>query len=267
MSDSALVKPTHLDPSPLGTKEYWDSLYETEISNHAADTSDVGTIWFNDSNAEDKVLDFLQTQIVEEKILGDTVTRNNASFLDLGTGNGHFLMRLRGWSEDDEDEEEEESWGGKMLGVDYSEKSVQFARRIAEGKLATQETPKPHQEIEFQHWDIMTQPPSSILSGTQSSGWDVVLDKGTFDAISLSEEKDSNGQRICERYKEKVVPLIRAGGILLVTSCNWTVEELRAWFEGGELRYVDCIGYKTFSFGGKKGQTISSVCFRKESVP
>ncbi|KAH8665002.1 S-adenosyl-L-methionine-dependent methyltransferase [Tricladium varicosporioides] len=265
MADNALIRPTHLDPSPLGTKEYWDSLYETEISNHAADTSDVGTIWFNDSQAEDKALSFLETHIVVEKILGDKITKENASFLDLGTGNGHFLVRLRGWG--DEDEEDEGAWIGRMLGVDYSEKSVEFARRIAEEKLVAQEISPSKREIEFIHWDIMSQTPSSILTGAQSSGWDVVLDKGTFDAISLSEETDSNGRRICEGYKEKVVPLIREGGILLVTSCNWTAEELRAWFEGGELKYVNCIGYRTFSFGGKKGQTISSVCFRKESVP
>jgi hypothetical protein len=149
-----------------------------------------------------------------------------------------------------------------MLGVDYSEKSVEFARRIADDKGFG--TGSGAAEVEFRWWDIMLQDPIGVvLEGQNEKGWDVVLDKGTFDAISLSEEKDQSGRRICESYKERAVPLIRDGGILLVTSCNWTDDELRAWFEGGELEYVDTIKYKSFSFGGKKGQTISSICLRR----
>jgi hypothetical protein len=180
--------------------------------------------------------------------------------------------------EDDEDDEDGEGggvgdgasmgWNGKMLGVDYSLKSIEFAKRIADDKKlgpSSVEIPESNMKlVEFKWWDIMSQDPQGIvLEGTNADGWDVVLDKGTFDAISLSEEKDENGRRICEGYKGKVVPLIRERGVLLVTSCNWTEEELMAWFDGGELELVDKIEYKSFSFGGKKGQTISSVCFRK----
>ncbi|KAG9233599.1 methyltransferase domain-containing protein [Amylocarpus encephaloides] len=255
-------KPSHLEPSPLGTKEYWDDLYTTELTNHALDTSDVGTIWFNDSSAEDKILPFLNQEILENGTLGPSINRTNCSFLDLGTGNGHLLFRLRCVSGDED--ENEEPWEGKMLGVDYSEKSVEFAKRIAEGHgLGTR-------DVEFKWWDIVSQIPTaaSILGEEQESGFDVVLDKGTFDAISLSEEKDAQGRRICEGYKEKVVPLIRPGGIFLVTSCNWTTEELKGWFEGGEgemvLTVVGEIAYKRFTFGGAVGQTISSVCFKRK---
>ncbi|KAH8794010.1 hypothetical protein BGZ57DRAFT_749411 [Hyaloscypha finlandica] len=263
MATNSSPKPTHLEPSPLGTKEYWDNLYTAEITNHSLDPSDEGTIWFDDSAAEDKILAFLEEKIVNEGILGDWVTRGNCTFLDLGTGNGHFLFRLReGDDEVVDDEEGQGGWGGRMLGVDYSKKSVEFARRIAGDKgvgIGSGEM-----EVEFEWWDVMSQGPvAAVLEGRTERGWDVVLDKGTFDAISLSEEKDANGRRICEGYKERVVPLIRGGGILLVTSCNWTEEELVAWFQGGELEYVDTIKYKSFSFGGRKGQTISSVCFKK----
>jgi hypothetical protein len=186
----------------------------------------------------------------------------------LGTGNGHFLFRLRegGVDSDVEGEEEEVEengeWRGRMLGVDYSEKSIEFARRIAGDKELGPGAGE--REVEFRWWDVMSEDPAgAVLEGSNKKGWDVVLDKGTFDAISLSEERDASGRRMCEGYKERVVPLVREGGILLVTSCNWTEEELVAWFQGDELDCVDTIKYKTFSFGGRKGQTISSVCFRK----
>lgn len=249
----------------------WDNLYSIEITNHNLDPSDEGTIWFDDSSAEDKILSFLDEQICENHILGDGITRSNCSFLDLGTGNGHFLFSLRNHGQQKEEEEEQEEdqnvegsgWCGRMLGVDYSERSVEFAKRIAEDKYVGE-----NRRIEFKWWDLMNQDPAGVvLDGHNVEGWDVVLDKGTFDAISLSEEQDGQGRRICEGYKEKVVPLVRRGGIFLVTSCNWTEDELRSWFEGAELQYIDTIKYKSFSFGGRKGQTISSICFMKINVP
>ncbi|CAG8975734.1 hypothetical protein HYALB_00011205 [Hymenoscyphus albidus] len=267
MASSAPAKLSHLEPSPLGTKEYWDKLYTNELSNHALDASDIGTIWFNDSSAEDKILSYLSTSILTDQLPGPSITAKNCSFLDLGTGNGHFLMRLRGIINEDEDlDEEDPIWEGRMLGVDYSERSIEFAQRIARDKKLEGE-----KEVEFLKWDIMTENPgeTAVLRGEQKEGWDVVLDKGTFDAISLSEEKDERGRRICEGYRERVLPLIREGGLLLVTSCNWTPDELKGWFvsgDEGEGRLVVAgeIAYRSFKFGGAVGQTISSVCFRKE---
>ncbi|ESZ98053.1 S-adenosylmethionine-dependent methyltransferase-like protein [Sclerotinia borealis F-4128] len=284
---SETSKPSHLDPSALGTKEYWDNLYNREISNHALDATDVGTIWFDDSSAEDKVVDFLNEEIIGKDLLGlgEGRRRGDLSLLDLGTGNGHFLVRLRedeeGDSEEEEGGEEEEGkgienvgnkWIGRMMGVDYSERSIEFARRIAEDKREEKENEdqadangKEEPEIEFITWDIMKEDPSpKVLNGKQTKGWDIVLDKGTFDAISLSEETDTNGKRIFEGYKEKVLALVRVGGVAVVTSCNWTEGELIEWFvgkgreeEGERFDVLRKIEYRSFSFGGVKGQTTS----------
>lgn len=152
---------------------------------------------------------------------------------------------------------------GRTMGVDYSQRSIELAKRIAEGNgYGTTGSMKP--EIEFEHWDIMKDTPGDIiLSGDNADGWDVVLDKGTFDAISLSEEKDENGVRICEAYRDRVVRLVREQGILLVTSCNWTEAELKEWFECEELEVLDTIKYRSYRFGGREGQSISTVCFRR----
>lgn len=264
----------------------WDNLYNREISNHALDATDVGTIWFDDSSAEDKVVDFLNGEVIGKDLLGlgEGRRRGNFSLLDLGTGNGHFLVRLReGEGEDSEEDEVDEEegkdtseegkkWVGRMMGVDYSERSIEFAKRIAKDKWEKEAEEEREQanEIEFITWDIMKEDPSpKVLNGNQAKGWDIVLDKGTFDAISLSEETDANGKRIFEGYKEKVLALVRMGGVAVVTSCNWTEEELIEWFvgkgieEGERFEVLRKIEYRSFSFGGVKGQTVCSVCFRK----
>lgn len=165
--------------------------------------------------------------------------------------------------------------------MDYSGASVELARGIAEGKKKKKnlllgkeeegdEDEKENENeneggeegvagIEFRVWDI-------LKDGELGESFDVVLDKGTFDAVCLSDEVDGAGRRVCEGYRERVERLVRGGGgLLIVTSCNWTEEELRGWFEveGGELVFEGRIEYPRFSFGGKTGQSVSSVCFRR----
>lgn len=146
---------------------------------------------------------------------------------------------------------EEGGFGGPMLGVDYSLQSVQLARRIAEEKGL-------ESDITFKVWDI--------LNGCGEKGeeqelgqWDIVLDKGTFDAVSLSGVAGAE-----ERYVRRVEELVKKEGMVLVTSCNWTEAEITHWFEaGGTLERTDCLRYPSFTFGGSTGQSISSICFRK----
>ena len=152
---------------------------------------------------------------------------------------------------------EEGAFEGRMVGVDYSRGSVELARRIAEEKGM-------EGDVRFEEWNIMKDEPGESWIGNQE-GFDVVLDKGTFDAISLSEEKDEAGRRVYEGYRDRVQPLVKRGGHLLVTSCNWTEDELKIWFEGGQLEASGRIDYPRFSFGGQTGQSISSVCFRRKS--
>lgn len=174
-----------------------------------------------------------------------------------------MLFRLR----------EQGGFRGRMLGVDYSPASVELARRIAIGKGI---------EVEFRVWDILRGScegleeeekggEGKVVEGVEGSlgrgreEFDVVLDKGTFDAVSLNAELDGAGRRVCEGYRERVEGLVRRnGGRLVVTSCNWTEEELRGWFEEGELVFEERIEYPRFHFGGQTGQSVSGVCFRRK---
>jgi len=65
-------------------KNSWDNLYTNELTNHAHDPADTGTNWFEDSDAQEKVLEFLSDFLLTEQETAKTET----SFLDLGTGNG-----------------------------------------------------------------------------------------------------------------------------------------------------------------------------------
>jgi hypothetical protein len=120
-------------------------------------------------------------------------------------------------------------------------------------------------------WDVLGGPVSAVqVGGSDSGSWDVVLDKGTFDAVSLSGASDAQGRRVSEGYRDRVLQLLRSGGMFLVTSCNWTEAELRQWFEesgqdstSSRLVHAGRVEYRSFSFGGVKGQTISTSAFLK----
>lgn len=131
-------------------------------------------------------------------------------------GNGHLLFELL---------EEGEYGDGDMVGIDYSPKAVELAQNIAaERKLAG--------KVEFYVSDCIKDDLASaewVPGMDGEKGFDVVLDKGTFDAISLSDELlgDGSGRRIYEGYAENIVGAMKKGGLLVITSCNWTEEELK----------------------------------------
>jgi len=237
------------------TFDSWDNIYTREITNYTADEQDEGTVWFDESGAEDAVVKLLEELGDEGELRKEDGNGNGegraSSFLDLGTGNGHMLFTLRG----------EEDWMGEMVGVDYSLPSVELARRIA---VQRESDPA----IRFEEWDLLAHTPSGAgPDWMPEGGFDLVLDKGTFDAISLMPKDADTGRHPCEMYKRVVTPLMRKEGWMVVTSCNWTKEELIGWLasdEDGGLEYVREARYPTFRFGGKTGQSIVSVAFMKK---
>lgn len=67
-------------------------------------------------------------------------------------------------------------------------------------------------------------------------------------------------------FPKRIAALLKPGtGIFLITSCNFTEEELKSRFANPEagLVYLDNIPRQSFEFGGSKGQTIVTVAFQK----
>ncbi|KAL4808901.1 methyltransferase domain-containing protein [Aspergillus unguis] len=350
--------PSHLSPSELGTKEYWETFYSrtlTHISskhNHTQDgqrdedkythsddennkdnddseddeeeedseyngDSDPGTSWFSEHNAPQKVLDFLTRDSFplapantipgfskrnyksksKGAVLSAEEKNTQPSILDLGTGNGSMLALLR----------KRGGYKGRMVGVDYSAKSVELARELqesrrheaylsaddsdedSEGGFSEDEAEGQGQDrvegkeggeeewdpIDFEEWDILNSEDDLREKKIpwfpfEQGGFDIVLDKGTFDAVSLMVEKSQ-----CERYPGIAGGLVRKGGFLVVTSCNWTEEEVVKWFTGaglvgagdeadaGKLVVWGRVQYPRFKFGGQEGQGVCTVCFQR----
>jgi SAM-dependent methyltransferase len=218
-------------------------------------------VWFSESGVEEKIIRHLNDLAEEGSLIkgdneGHGIDHAATSFLDLGTGNGHLLVALR-----------EEGFAGYMLGIDYSESSIQLAKQIEQtrqrviqdGNNSIEESFAP---IDFQELDILA-PHTGI-----SNKFDVLLDKGTFDAISLSSKIDMEGRRTSELYRSNIKLFLRNGGIFIITSCNWTEDELRKWCEAGDTQNgtfaFECrLKYSTFRFQGQVGQTVVTICFRK----
>ena len=95
----------------------------------------------------------------------------------------------------------------------------------------------------------MAQVGDILTAQFEDAPFDVCTDKGTYDAISLCPE-DSCTKR--KHYVVSVASLLMPRGIYIITSCNWTAEEIeeqfkpceRGWREGPSYIHV-CI---LFSF-------------------
>ena len=210
-----------LEPSKLGTKDYWQDFYKLEIKNFQENPEDTGECWFNDSGAERQVVDFI----------ADNFVGPEKTILDLGTGNGRLLFSLR-----DADVE------GEMLGIDYVESSVEFASKVAKAE---------GYDVKFQQADILADEPWT------NETYEIVLDKGTLDAIALSGQ-EFDGVSAPVRYAQKVIPLVKEGGVLIITSCNFTKQELANLIK---LPYK-ALEYPTFNFGGSTGSTVVTLIFQ-----
>lgn len=196
-------------------------------------------------------------------------------------GSGYYSYDSEDSDDDDDDYGGEEdavitSSTGTNNGTGNAEEGKGRGEGLQTTELSNETTTS---GIRFEVWDILSS--THHLHGSLSQipepeklswfpyhkgGFDIVHDKGTFDAVSLSSETDSAGERVCERYPAIARGLVRKGGFLVVTSCNWTEEELVKWFvkDGNGLRVWGRVEYPRFRFGGREGQGVCTVCFVRD---
>ncbi|KAI9574022.1 S-adenosyl-L-methionine-dependent methyltransferase [Boletus coccyginus] len=235
------------DPSLLGTKDHWDHRYSEELA-HFYESGLEGEVWFGEEPVA-KMIDWALTHV--PPIARPTV-------LDVGTGNGHLLFSMVEAGYD----------ASRLTGIDYSQGSVDLCTAIAKRRDGAEDDEKHACEnVTFAVCDFLD--PESLVppprgESTSDGVWDLVLDKGTFDAISLM-DKNEQGVAPLERYVPRVVRLLRPGGHFLITSCNFTEDELtqRIATQGSGLEYKGSVPYKKFTFGGKSGSSYATVAFQK----
>ncbi|KAG6394345.1 hypothetical protein SASPL_144929 [Salvia splendens] len=154
-----------------------------------------------------------------------------------------------------------------LTGTDYSEAAVDLARNLA-------------QRDGFHNIKFLV---DDILDTKLDRKFQLVTDKGTLDAIGL--HPDGPIKRIM--YWDSVSGLVASGGLVVITSCNNTKDELIQEVEvynqrrnGGSreadgnqdaagrdaiFEYVDHIRtYPTFMFGGSVGSRVATVAFLRK---
>ncbi|XP_066096039.1 EEF1A lysine methyltransferase 2 isoform X1 [Saccopteryx bilineata] len=156
----------------------------------------------------------------------------DASVLDIGTGNGALLVELAkfGFS--------------NITGIDYSPSAIQLSGSVIEKEGLS--------GIKLKVEDFLN------LS-TEMSGFHICIDKGTFDAVSLNPD---NAIEKRKQYVKSLSRVLKVKGFFLITSCNWTKEELlNEFIEGFEL--FEELSTPKFSFGGRSGNSVASLVFQK----
>uniref|UniRef100_UPI0037E88A08 EEF1A lysine methyltransferase 2 isoform X2 n=2 Tax=Semicossyphus pulcher TaxID=241346 RepID=UPI0037E88A08 len=206
--------------SKLGTKEYWEDAYQQELETFK-EIGDVGEIWFGEESMR-RVLRWMDTAKIPE----------NAAILDIGTGNGAFLVELA------------QHGYRNLTGIDYSPASVELARNILQAEDLKD---VPVKEVDF------------LNCQGELKDFDVCIDKGTFDAISLNPDKTKEGKKL---YVQALKDVLKDEGLFAITSCNWTKEQLLDRFSEG-FEFVQELPTPKFQFGGKTGNSVTALIFKR----
>jgi len=125
------------------------------------------------------------------------------TILEVGSGNGILLLGLL--------EAGYNSEGTILHGVDYSDAAVKLAQAIAGNRGGSG-------GITYTHCDFLQDDPPSPNRSSDSgtANWDLIMDKGTYDAIALG-ARDANGRSPATHYPDRVARLLKPGGIFLIT--------------------------------------------------
>nr|XP_013223557.2 EEF1A lysine methyltransferase 2 [Columba livia] len=201
----------------------WDAAYERELQTFQ-DIGDVGEIWFGEESMV-RIIRWLEKQKVPL----------DSSLLDIGTGNGVLLVELA------------KSGYTNLTGIDYSPSAIELSEKIREKEGMS--------NIKLKVEDFLA--PSAELSG-----FEICIDKGTFDAISLNPD-NAAGKR--KQYVRSLCSVLKPGGFFLITSCNWTKEELSNEFREG-FEILEELPTPKFCFGGRIGNSVTALVFQRKKV-
>lgn len=246
-----------LPESKLGTKQHWDDVYAREVTNFN-EIGEEGEVWFGE-DAVMRMIRYLERYYTETVAGTFSCDASTPTVLDLGTGNGHLLFEMIESSAD----LEEIISADRLVGIDYSAASIELAKSIGvkRGGDCERVTFTTADLLDSSSVESLLHLPTSQL-GAADQGWDLVCDKGTLDAIALSSQP-INGSLPIDLYSNAVNTLVKKHGIFLITSCNFTEQELTARFTSRGFQVQHVLPTPSFTFGGAKGSTTTSIAFMK----
>lgn len=170
--------------------------------------------------------------------------------LDLGCGNGLFLFELS-------------KLGFRHLrGVDYSENSIRFSNLILD-----RDYPQYKSNITFRQLNLLEPLEQQMEDHQNWTAFDLIHDKGTFDAICLNPDRGLTLDQLRAKYRAFLGSVLSSGGLFILCSCNWSKEELIREFVDDatlQLSLIDEIKQNSFVFGGKAGNTVTCLIFRRK---
>ncbi|CAL9749657.1 unnamed protein product [Musa acuminata subsp. burmannicoides] len=256
-SDKDAPDANEVETSLMGSQSYWNSTYAEDLAN-LPEHGNSSEVWFGV-----EVMDILVkwTKNLCASICqgldrsddnsckaepGDTF-RDLSSWrvLDIGTGNGLLLQELAKQGFHD------------LTGVDYSERAIELAKTLAV-------------RGGFSYINFVV---DDVLETKLGRSFQLVMDKGTLDAIGL--HPDFPVKRMM--YWDSVSHLVAPGGILVITLCNRTKDELlqeveqfnqqrlgsqeeNSSTESAVFRYLNHVQtYPTMTLGGVDGSRITTV--------
>ena len=126
---------------------------------------------------------------------------SHPSVLEIGSGNGTLLFGLLDARYDPEN----------LFGIDYSPGAVALSTQIAQMRGGS--------SISFHECDFLKDDPpipGTLRLASRIDIWDLILDKGTYDAIALG-QKDDQGRSPSINYPGRAARLLKPGGYFLIT--------------------------------------------------
>lgn len=146
-----------------------------------------------------------------------------------------------------------------LLGIDYSPKAIDFCRQLYQSTAPA---------IQFKVVDILSDSSSDSSSSSSFPACDVLVDKGTYDAIALMPDGDLAANR--RLYRSFVLNHLNLNGHLVIMSCNFTRGELCRFLllqlpsPAGDLTLVHEFATPKLSFGGKVGSQVTGLVLKRQ---
>lgn len=232
-------------PSELHKLSYWEEVYQGEKENYE-EANIQPEEWFEENC--DKIINWMSNHFSEEE------KKEQVAILDVGCGNGLFLHKLhqRGF--------------GNLCGFDFSASAIELAKKLfvgcgGEGEedshINRGEDPT---DVYVQVLDIYNIEDEIKENSKLKKKYKLINDKGTFDIFFMNDK--------AQEYFKHVSFFFQVDTLFCLTSCNACKEELLSIVNhfnetNGkfQLTLFDEIRYESITFGGVKGQIITTLIF------